>query len=112
MIIIKGNKDVNYIVRLYATTIPGDEGAGHDYNTLAVSEGGNGKDYFIAEAKVTANFTPDTPTGIGTINAEAKVENVTYYNMMGVESSHPHHGVNIVVTRYSNGTTTSNKVIF
>ncbi|MBR5638944.1 MAG: hypothetical protein IKW83_04185 [Muribaculaceae bacterium] len=108
----EGNKDVKYIVRLYATTIPGQEGSGHDYNTLAVSEGGNGKDYFIAEAKITANFTPETPTGIGVINAEAKVENVTYYNMMGVGSNHPHQGVNIVVTRYTNGTTTSNKVIF
>ena len=108
----QGNKDVKYIVRLYATTLPGEGAAGHDYHTMAVNEGGNGRDYFIAEKKITANFTPDTPTGIGTINAEAKVENVTYYNMMGMGSSHPHQGVNIVVTRYSNGTATSNKVIF
>ena len=108
----EGEKDVNYIVRLYATTVSGVQAGGHDHSTLAVSEGGNGKDYFIAEAKAKANFTPDTPTGIGTINADAKVKNVTYYNMMGVASSHPHQGMNIVVTHYSNGTTTSKKVIF
>ena len=105
------NKDVNYIVRLYATTLPGEGAAGHDYHTMAVTEGGNGKDYFIAEAKVTAKFNPGTPTGIGTINAEGKVVNVTYYNAMGVASSHPHQGVNIVVTRYSDGTTKTEKIL-
>ena len=108
----EGNKDVKYIVRLYATTIPGSQGTGHDYNTMAVSEGGNGKDYFIAEAKVTANFTPDTPTAVGTINAESQVVNVTYYNMMGVASNRPYPGINIVEKRYSNGATTTSKVVY
>ena len=108
----EGNKDVKYIVRLYATTIPGDGGVGFDYNTMAVTEGGSGKDYFIAEAKITAKFNPDTPTSIGTVKAQAQVAGVTYYNAMGVASSRPHQGINIVVTRYTDGTTTSSKKLF
>ena len=107
----EGSKDVKYIVRLYATTIPGYGGDPIDSHLMDVAEGSNGKDYFIAEAKVTAKFTPDTPTAVGTINAEAQVASVTYYNAMGVASSRPHQGVNIVVTRYTDGTTKTEKIL-
>ena len=108
----EGNKDVKYIVRLYATTIPGNGGAGFDHNTMSVTEGGSGKDYFIAEDKVTAKFNPDTPTSIGTVKAEGQVVGVTYYNIMGVASSRPFQGVNIVETQYSNGSKSIKKIIF
>ena len=107
----EGNKNVTYIVRLYATTVPGQAGPGHDYNTMAVTDGDNDKDYFIAESKVIARFNNDTPTAIGTVNAEAQVASVTYYNAMGVASSRPHKGVNIIVTRYTNGTTHIEKAL-
>ena len=107
----EGNKDVKYIVRLYATTIPGNGGEGFDHNTMAVTEGGSGKDFFIAEAKTTAYFNPDTPTPIGTVKAQSQVAGVTYYNAMGVASSRPHQGVNIVVTRYTDGTTRTEKIL-
>ncbi|MBR5639909.1 MAG: hypothetical protein IKW83_09115 [Muribaculaceae bacterium] len=107
----EGNKNVTYIVRLYATTIPGESGAGHDHNTMALNEGGNGKDYFIAEDKVTAKFNNGTPTSIGTVKAESQVASVTYYNAMGIASSRPHQGVNIVVTRYTDGSTKTEKVL-
>ena len=108
----EGSKDVKYIVRLYATTIPGQGGAPIDSHLMDVTQGGNGKDYFIAEAKITAKFNNGTPTSIGTVNAEAQVVGVTYYNMMGVASSRPFQGVNIVETRYSNGSKSINKTIF
>lgn len=107
----EGNKDVKYIVRLYATTISGEGGAGFDYNTMAVPEGGGGKDYFIAENKITAKFNPGTPTSVGTVKAQAQVASVTYYNAMGVASSRPHQGINIVVTRYTDGTTKTEKIL-
>ena len=108
----EGSKDVKYIVRLYATTVPGQGGAPIDSHLMDVTDGGNGKDYFIAEAKITAKFNNGTPTSIGTVNAEAQVVGVTYYNMMGVASSRPFQGVNIVETRYSNGSKSINKTIF
>ncbi|MBR2147044.1 MAG: hypothetical protein IJ925_06420, partial [Muribaculaceae bacterium] len=108
----EGSKDVKYIVRLYATTIPGQGGAPIDSHPMDVTEGGNGRDYFIAEAKITAKFNNGTPTAIGTINTEALPVSETYYNMMGIESNRPFQGVNIVVTRYSNGSTSTRKVVY
>ncbi len=41
----------------------------------------------------------------------ALIEEIQYYNVMGQMSHKPFEGVNIVVTRYSDGTTTTQKVI-
>jgi len=43
--------------------------------------------------------------------AEKQVSKVTYYNIAGMESAEPFDGVNIQVTTYNDGTTTTNKVI-
>lgn len=51
------------------------------------------------------------PTGISTIDGSAQVESVRYINVAGMESDKPFAGMNIVVTRYSNGTTTITKMI-
>lgn len=50
------------------------------------------------------------PTGISNVNT-GNVVSVKYYNAMGVESSVPFKGVNIVVTTYDNGTRSTSKVI-
>ena len=50
------------------------------------------------------------PTGIGNVNT-GNVVNVKYYNVMGVESSVPFKGVNIVVTTYDNGTRSTSKIV-
>lgn len=107
-----GTKKVTYIVRLYATSVYGQQGAGLDQGGKGETEGGSGKDYFIAEAKKVVTFDNSTPTAIGTVNAEAQVVNVTYYNVMGVASDRPYPGINIVEKRYSNGATTTSKVIY
>ena len=107
-----GTKKVTYIVRLYATSVYGQQGAGLDQGGKGETEGGSGKDYFIAEAKKVVTFDNSTPTAIGTVNAEAKVISVTYYNMMGVASNRPYPGINIVEKRYSNGATTTSKVVY
>ena len=40
-----------------------------------------------------------------------EVVDVIYYNTLGMESKTPFDGINIVVTRYSDGTTTTTKVV-
>lgn len=108
-----GSKKMTYIVRLYATSVPGDDGGpGLDQGAKGATEGGSGKVYFIAEDKKVVTFDNSTPTAIGTVNAEAQVVNVTYYNVMGVASNRPYPGINIVEKRYSNGATTTSKVIY
>ena len=78
-----------------------------------MSVDGSGRDYFIAENNKTVTFDNQTTTAIGTIDSDynSNVEGVTYYNMMGVASNRPYEGMNIVVTRYSDGSTTTEKVI-
>ena len=123
--VFDGDKEVKYIVRLYATSIPGDNpgegGEGGDIGdfdkipspapAIATPKANDGKDYFIAEDIIIIKFYNDTPTAVGTINVEAQPVSVTYYNMLGVGSSRPHPGVNVMVTRYNDGTTTTTKVI-
>jgi hypothetical protein len=51
-------------------------------------------------------------TAVKDIVGDRHVKSVSYYNIMGVESAQPHDGVNIVVTRYTDGYTSTAKVMF
>ncbi|MBR5101914.1 MAG: hypothetical protein IK092_02175 [Muribaculaceae bacterium] len=53
----------------------------------------------------------EIPTGITGAKTDAKVVSVKYVNPMGIESDKPFEGINIVVTRYDNGTTSTSKVL-
>ncbi|MBR5085717.1 MAG: hypothetical protein IKX31_01775 [Muribaculaceae bacterium] len=50
-------------------------------------------------------------TAIDNFQSDKTVSSVVYYNMMGVASDKPHSGINIVETRYSDGTRNTTKVI-
>jgi hypothetical protein len=50
-------------------------------------------------------------TAIGGVQAGKTVTRVVYYNLMGVESDVPHPGINIVETRYSDGSRSVVKVM-
>ncbi len=50
-------------------------------------------------------------TAIDGVQSGKTVTHVVYYNLLGVASDKPHHGINIVETRYSDGTRTTTKVI-
>ena len=72
-------------------------------------------DYYVTEA--TATFKqeagPGVITGIGAVKMDVnrEVVGVTYVNPVGQMSSTPWSGINIVVTRYSDGSTTTKKVL-
>ena len=51
-------------------------------------------------------------TAINTVNVNGEVVGVEYVNSLGVVSKRPFSGMNIVVTRYSNGSSTSVKKVF
>jgi len=59
------------------------------------------------------DLTADSPlpTAITRVGTEAQPVSVEYVNIAGVRSSKPWQGVNIIVTRYSDGTTTTTKVV-
>ena len=50
-------------------------------------------------------------TGVNDVKVNGEVLSVTYYNVAGMQSSRPFGGVNIVVTRYTDGTTSTRKVV-
>lgn len=50
-------------------------------------------------------------TSVASVNAERKVVAIEYVNLAGQRSTTPWQGVNIVVTRYTDGTTKSTKAI-
>lgn len=53
----------------------------------------------------------NTFTRIENVNTNKEVKSVRYYNTLGVESNTPFEGVNIVVTTYSDGTTSAEKTL-
>ena len=54
--------------------------------------------------------TKNQVTGVNGI-ADKTVAGVKYYNLTGVESSRPFNGINVVVTTYTDGTTSTTKVV-
>lgn len=50
-------------------------------------------------------------TGVNDVNSAKDVKGVSYFNMMGVESAQPFDGVNIMVTTYTDGTSSAAKVL-
>ena len=56
-------------------------------------------------------LTNQPVTAIDSLQSGKTAVKVVYYNLMGVESAVPHNGVNIVETRYSDGTRTTTKII-
>ena len=52
-----------------------------------------------------------TATAVADVAASKQVAGVDYYNMQGQRSNSAHEGVNVVVTRYTDGTTRVAKVV-
>ena len=63
--------------------------------------------YYVVEKTVTWS---DMPTGVVEALAPGEVSK-TYYNAQGIESDKPFDGVNVVITRYSDGSIRTTKVV-
>ena len=64
-----------------------------------------------AEDQLEGPTTPIKITSVRAIEADKEVAGVKYYNVAGVESDRPFQGVNIVVTRYNDGSMTTTKLV-
>ncbi|MBR0024303.1 MAG: hypothetical protein IJP59_06805 [Muribaculaceae bacterium] len=69
--------------------------------------------YYVVEASYdfVAEGGEDVPTGVIKNLNVRQVVSEKYYNAAGIESDKPFQGVNIVVTRYSDGSATTRKVL-
>ena len=70
------------------------------------------EDITVQAMNLNADSAMDPATAISTVNVNGEVVSVEYVNGLGMTSKTPFQGVNIVVTRYSNGTHTAVKKIF
>ena len=57
-------------------------------------------------------FEPSPWTTVGEIKYVGDVVSVTYVNPLGMTSDRPFEGVNIIVTRYSDGSSRTSKVMY
>ena len=105
-------KNVTYIVRMYTTPTPSDNEIG---NNVKRKEGPvvNVQKIYINEAQVAITYddTKRITTGVNDVVGEKSVSSTTYYNLMGISSDKPFSGVNIKVTRYTDGSITKSKMM-
>ena len=72
---------------------------------------GESKKYYITEIELNDELTSDIPTSIFGVVTSKAVAGVKYYNVAGVESDRPFQGVNIEVTRYTDGSKSTRKIL-
>ena len=97
--------NLNFKVRLYFTRTA---------NLSASKDVADGKDdkFYIVEQEIPVQIKGGgTITGVESLDTTREVVGVKYYNVAGIESDTPFKGVNIVVTRYSDGSTTTTKIL-
>ena len=96
-------EDLRIFVRFYFSV----KGEAADHTIWTRSEGsrsGNG-------AESDGSAAGSIATAVKEVAYHGEVVGQTYYNIQGMESDQPFDGVNIVVTRYSDGATSISKVI-
>ncbi|MBQ9822601.1 MAG: chitobiase/beta-hexosaminidase C-terminal domain-containing protein [Muribaculaceae bacterium] len=105
---------MHFIVRAYYTrtaNIPEVNTSGAKLSNRGVDVAEDQK-YYIAEYEFTHTLTRENiVTGIPSVVVDRNVSGVTYFNVMGQQSDKPFEGINIVVTHYSDGTTSTTKVL-
>ena len=57
------------------------------------------------------NGSSNITTAISEVSSAKEAKTIRYFNTLGTESSHPLKGINIMVTTYTDGTTTAVKVL-
>ncbi len=111
---------ITFVVRAYYTreanmTDLRPENAGGAPRRLGATSEADGK-YYVLEKVVetTLKGTGENPIVTALTDAVADVRtvaDVTYFNVTGMASKRPFAGVNVVVTRYTDGTTSSRRML-
>jgi hypothetical protein len=111
------NLDAEFTVRAYFTrsTNPLVTSSSNAPRRAPESVVGDDYKYYIAEGSVSFSQQAGqgVVTGVSGVAADRnrEVKSVTYVNSLGMQSSQPFSGVNVVVTRYTDGTTTTTKIV-
>ena len=98
------NEDLIVIIRFYFRSKGSTAGNG---NMLRAEGDDEAPMYNATEGQ----GNPNIATGVAEMRYHGEVVSQTYYNIQGMESDKPFDGVNIVITRYSDGATSISKVV-
>ena len=108
--------DVKIIVRVYFTKGNGEENGNSQHGprrALTLDNLSADGKYYVAEKVVTTKIQGEgIVTDLDNLKANHEVMGVNYVNTMGQVSNRPWQGVNVVVTRYSDGSTTTTKAVY
>ena len=97
------NSKPEIIVRFYYRA----KGISSAEMTLRAANNADAKMYNASEETIT----PNPSTAVSELVVNGDVVSKTYINTLGQQSDKPFEGVNIVITRYSDGTVTTTKVV-
>ncbi len=98
--------DVTFVVRLYYKKVVTE---GDNTGSRLGDDPDDAEEYYIVQGEGSAD---DIETALREMfGAGAVPVSVTYVNAQGMQSSQPFDGLNIVITRYSDGSTTTSKII-
>lgn len=101
--IVRKNPDYNW---------NGSNGAPRRVDVAPYTEGQENVPAYIVYPLNAAENASGIVTSVEELNVLMKdVESVRYYNIMGMESEKPFEGINIVVTRYTDGSTSTAKIL-
>lgn len=117
---LKGGFKVNW--GLYPGNYQTDFAAGNTYNFHAivryVEAASQGPRRAEGDVVVEGNYVvypleggAEIITAIDGVNVDREVVSVTYVNLMGMQSAEPFEGINLVVTRYNDGTVKTCKLV-
>lgn len=103
-VIGEGQKnDVTYIARMYTTpqAMPS--------STMLMAD--DDAPIYVTEARIVTSYDNNTIiTGVTDLDVKTP-SSVTYYNLQGIAAATPFPGMNIVVTRYGDGTTQATRLV-
>jgi len=98
-----------FVIRFYYKKNTTDASAATEPAGLRGNRDGDTEDFYVFE---TRSRVDDIVTGINELWNNGKVVlSRTYVNAQGMQSDKPFDGLNIVVTRYSDGTTRTTKLV-
>lgn len=109
-------KKIRYVVRFYARLkSQSDDSDTPNPAPRRTPAAANGQiaEFCVSEQEIEVTFDNNVVTGVTTVKTDtgAQVEQVTYVNALGQQSSKPWLGVNVIVTRYSDGSVSTAKVV-
>lgn len=102
-----GNREMKFAVRVYYYKPQAETPSGH----MLRAAGDDTPEDGYAYADQDESESQDIQTAVSSIYGDREVVDVQYVNALGQQSSKPFEGVNIVVTRYSDGTMSTTKVL-